>query len=406
MASQGGYVGTLPDLRGNYPQSLTGGVTITQTKNSITNITTYGALVLPFDIKKTLEEAKIQVDPKQSTKQQGKIKSALKKSGKNFSSAIKSSQNIKVLTDYMQDKRNANKFGAAAGIIGSKFSGIAVTQALMNGNVSSREALDYLFMGFAPAIGVQGSLMGYSGLNQIKDALFNGNIDVGAFISGLRRTIKGGVDLKDMLTRKNARVGADILEFDLTISHNETYSSETPDRRVQSGQSLNEFVHNMPETFDVQCALQEGKRYSKAEFRAILKQVRDRKDVVSLILGDEMFDNLILTDFSPSHDCTKSGMDFNLSFKKITWGEIDTTTEVIIQTKPEGLNEDSNSSSSSSSNTGKLSSGKVGKNDMPYTGNMDASLKDGLADSSYGKNTQGYAWTTTYWDMFHGRYDN
>lgn len=404
MASQQGYIGTLPSLKGAFPQTLSSGVTVTQTTNSITNITTYGALVLPFDIKKTLQEAKVQVDPKESTKQQGKLKSALKRGGKNFSAAVKSSQNIKVLTDYMQDKRNANKFGAVANVIGSKFSGIAVAQALMDGNVSSREALDYLFMGFAPAIGVQGSLMGYSGLNQIKDALFDGSIDVGAFVSGLRRTIKGGVDLKDMLTRKNARVGANILEFDLTISHNETYSSETPDRRVQSGQSLNEFVHNMPETFDVQCALQEGKRYSKAEFRAILKQVRDRKEVVSLILGDEMFDNLILTDFSPSHDCTKSGMDYNLSFKKVTWGKIDTTTEVIIQTKPEGLDSDINSDSSSK--TGKLNSGKVGKGDMPYTGNMDASLKDGLTDSSYGKNTQGYAWTTTYWDMFHGRYDN
>ena len=311
--------------------------------NYINNIKTYGALILPFDKEDAFQQNEVQADPEVVTEQQGAIISAIENGNQkgiieqaieDEVNASKSSitQKIKDLATYMNDNRD--KVSGLVNDIGSKFSGIAVTQALINGRVTSKEALDYLFMGFAPALGIQGSLMGYSGLSQMKDALFDGSINVGEFISGFTRTLKGAKDLADMLTKKNIQHSNNIIEFDLTISHNETYQSETPDRRVQSGQSLNEFVHNMPETISVNCALQEGKRYSKDEFRSILKYLRERKETVQLVLGDEIFDSLILTDFNPNHDCTKSGMDYTLSFKKITRSDIDTTTEVTIQKLP------------------------------------------------------------------------
>lgn len=382
--------------------------------NNRSDITTYGALLLPFDLDLTNEQAEPQFNPKDVTKQQGAIISALQNENQTselqqaiaeatdpeeqtelqnklntwqeLKSEIRQNQNVKVLTEYMQDKRNFEKFSSAASIIGSKFSGIAVTQAIINGNIKPKEVLDYLFMGFAPAIGIQGSLMGYSGLNQIKDALFNGNIDVGAFISGFRRVLQGATDLKDMLQKKNVQASSDILEFDLTISHNESYQSETPDRRVQSGQSLNEYIHNMPETISVSCALQEGKRYSKAEFRAILKYLRERKETVQLVLGDELFDSLVLTDFSPSHDCTKSGMDYTLSFKKITRSDIETNKEVTIQKMPTKLEADTSLGSSSS--IGKLAS-SLGTSGLPNvnTGVDFKGVADKLnSDVKYGVN--------------------
>ena len=334
------------------------------TSNSLrnsSNITTYGALILPFDREKAFEQAEVQADPEVVTEQQGAIISAIENGNQkgiveeaieNEVNAPKSSvtQKIKDLATYMNDNRD--KVAGIATTITSKFSGIAVAQALMTGKVTSREALDYLFMGFAPALGVQGSLMGYSGLNQMKEALFDGSINVGAFISGFTRTLKGGKDLADMLTKKQTEVASNVIEFDLTISHNENYQSETPDRRVQSGQSLNEFVHNMPETITVNCALQEGKRYSKDEFRAILKYLRERKETVQLVLGDELFDSLILTDFNPNHDCTRSGMDYSLSFKKITRSDIDTNTEVTIQKMP--IKDESSSSGSGLGSSSKL----------------------------------------------------
>jgi len=318
------------------------------------NIITYGALILPFDKDEAFKQAEVQADPEVVTEQSGAIisaiengsqKSIIEQAVENEVNGQKSSitQKIKDLATYMNDNRD--KVAGIATTISSKFSGIAVAQAVMDGKVSSKEALDYLFMGFAPALGVQGSLMGYSGLSQMKDALSNGSINVGEFISGFTRTLKGAKDLADMLTKKNTQKSANIIEFDLTISHNETYQSETPDRRVQSGQSLQEYVHNMPETFDVQCALQEGKRYSKTEFRAILTYTRDCKETVQLVLGDEVFDSLILTNFNPSNECTKSGMDYTLSFKKITRSDIQTNTEVTIQPMPKQLESDVNSSS-------------------------------------------------------------
>lgn len=349
----------------------------TELEKKINGITTYGALLLPFDKKKATQQAQTQTDPKEKTEQQGKILSALKIDNQtnvlqdeirkatdpnekeelqqklnnwtNFKSEISKNKNVKILAEYMQDKRNLDKLGSAFGVIGSKFSGIAVTQALIDGKVTSKEARDYFFMGFAPAIGVQGSLMGYSGLSQMKEALSDGSIDVGAFVSGFRTVLKGATDLKDMLTKKDVQANSDIIEIDLTISHSENYQSETPDRRVQSGQSLNEYVHNMPDTFDVQCALQDGKRYSKSEFRAILQYLRNRKETVQLVLGDEVFENLILTSFNPTNDCTKSGMDYNLSFKKITRSDVKTNTEVNIQTMPEQLVSDVSETNNSSS---------------------------------------------------------
>lgn len=331
--------------------------------NYINNIKTYGALILPFDKEDAFQQNEVQADPEVVTEQQGAIISAIENGNQkgiieqaieDEVNAPKSSitQKIKDLATYMNDNRD--KVSGLVNDIGSKFSGIAVTQALINGRVTSKEALDYLFMGFAPALGVQGSLMGYSGLNQMKDALFDGSINVGEFISGFTRTLKGAKDLADMLTKKNIQHSNNIIEFDLTISHNETYQSETPDRRVQSGQSLNEFVHNMPETISVNCALQEGKRYSKDEFRSILQYLRERKETVQLILGDELFDSLILTDFNPNHDCTKSGMDYTLSFKKITRSDIDTTTEVTIQKIP--IKDEKSSGSGTGSLSGSVSS--------------------------------------------------
>lgn len=358
-----------------------------QTANEIRSnngITTYGALLLPFDVTRNI----VVNNPKTTTSFKNKITSAFKNAPNEIKNAVQNpTQTFKKLAKYMTDNRDliADKFNT----IGQKFSGIAVAQTLIDGKVTSREAIDYLFMGFAPALGVQGSLMGYSGLNQMKEALFDGSINVGGFINGFSKTLKGAKDFADMITNKQARISANVIQFDLTISHSEQYQSETPDRRVQSGQSLNEFIHNMPETFDVQCALQEGKRYSKAEFRAILKYLRDRKDVVQLVLGDEIFDNLVLTNFAPNHDCTKSGMDYTLSFKKVYRSDIDTSKEVIVQTKPKPLEKDITKTT-----TGGLSS-NIKTTDLPSV----KSFKSDLQSLTPLSSSTGASHTSFFWKL-------
>lgn len=377
MASNQGYIGTLPSMaqlaagaRGASGFNLASQVKIANDSRQKMGIVTYGALILPFDVTRAV----VVNTPKQKMSLANKIKSAFKSAGQGIKNVVTNpTQTIDTLAKYMTDERSG------LGTITSKFSGIAVAQALMDGGVTTKEAADYLFMGFAPALGVQGSLMGYSGLNQMKDALISGNIDVGSFLNGFTRTLKGGIDLKDMLTNKQNRTSANVIQFDLTASHSESYQSETPDRRVQAGQSLNEFVHNMPETIEVQCALQEDKRYSKAEFRAILQYLRNRKDIVSLVLGDEFFDNLILTGFSPSHDCTRSGMDYSLSFKKVNLCDVDLKTEVTVQTTP-NLYQDGDKITNTTGGTGSLSNSKGGKVSTGLPTIKDVMAENGVTD--------------------------
>lgn len=361
--------------------TISGGVstsTSTITNASLkSQVTTYGALILPYDIKAELQKNKPQNNPKVTTSLMGNLKSAFNTSTTKdtLKSAIKNPhQTFKTLSKYMTDNRDRITSTAKnlANDITTKYSGIAVAQTLINGKVTTREALDYLFMGFAPALGVQGSLMGYSGIQQMKEALFDGSIDVGSFINGITKTIKGATDLKDMLLNKKGRIDSRIIEFDLTQSHSESYQAETPDRRVQSGVSLNEYIHNMPVTFNVQCALQDNKRYSKPEFRAIIEQTIKDKLVVALVLGDEMFEDLVITGFSPNNDCTRSGMTYELSFKKITFSEIDTETEVTLTDKPPTRQEETSTSTSAGGGSSRSSGlGGSAKIQLPNMSNVD-----------------------------------
>ena len=292
---------------------------------------TYGAIILPYTPKIFTPI----VDPKSKTSLMGKLKSGLKKAPSTIKNAIKNpSQTFKKMAKYVKDNRTEMINFATNLELTSKFSGIAVAQALVNGKVTSKEALDYLFMGFAPALGVTASAMGYSGIVQMKDALFNGSIDVGGLVSGFTKAQKSIVDLKDQLKGKTSQSKGNVIEFDLTISHSESYTSETPDRRVENGNTLSETVHNLPPTFDVSVALQDGKRYTHGEIRAIFTELREKKVPIKLALGDEIFEDLILTGFNPTNDCTKSGMDYNLSFKQITIGYVDLTQEIVIQELP------------------------------------------------------------------------
>ena len=301
---------------------------------------TYGALIIPYVPKKfaPLNDVKEQQNFK------GKLTSALQNAGNSIKNAITNpGQTITNACKYLKDNRP--EIMDKLGVIGSKFSGIAIAQALADGKISSKEALDYLCLGFAPALNQTGVALGYSGLQQIKDALSNGSINVGAFFNGLTKAQKGITDLKDTLMGKQTSTEGYVIEFDLTSSHDETYQAETPDRRVESGNTLSETVHNMPIIFNVQCAFQDEKRYSKSEFRAIFTELRDRKTLVQLVLGDEIFEDLILTKFEPNHDCTKSGFDYTLSFKQITIGSVDLTQEITIQPIPITMESSSISSS-------------------------------------------------------------
>ena len=92
--TQGYYIGSLTnDIMAS--TDTFGGADINNINDERLNktpisITTYGALILPYDIKLAKEENKPDTDPKDTTKKEGKIKSALKKASNATKNAISS----------------------------------------------------------------------------------------------------------------------------------------------------------------------------------------------------------------------------------------------------------------------------------------------------------------------------
>lgn len=283
---------------------------------------TYASIILPYNPKG--EDTKS--NPKEKQKLMGNIKSALKNAGASVKNAITNpGQTIKKLGKYMTDDSvDAMKKRADLGDkVMNKFSGIAVSQMLVNGNVSNKSALNYLFLGFAPAMDKQAIAMGYSGANQMKDAVTNGSINVGSFIKGFSNTLKAVVDLKNELKGKESLRQDNIIELDITLNHNEEYQSETPDRRVEAGINWSEVLNNLPETFSLDCGLQDGRRYSVTDFKSTLIHLRKRKIPFKMTVGGESLDNIILQNFRPAVLGARSGIDYTLDVKKVRIGSVE-----------------------------------------------------------------------------------
>lgn len=271
---------------------------------------TYASIILPYKLKKN----KVNADPKKKQSLMGKLKSAAH-SGKNF---IENSGAVfSVLGEYMQETEP----------IVSKFSGIAVAQMLSDGKVTNQEALDYLFLGFAPALDQQALAMGYSGVTQMKDAIANGKINVGSFVSGFSKTLKSATDYSNGIKNKMEQAKNNVIEIDITLNHNEQYQSESPDRRVENGISYQEVLHNMPETFSLECGFSELKHkkdgITASSFKEYLTQLRESKQVFSMEIGEKMYENLTLQNFSPSVTGARSGLDYTLELKKVYVGSVE-----------------------------------------------------------------------------------
>lgn len=289
---------------------------------------TYGFIELPPQLDKLVDE----IHSKSTQKLQVNFKDAWGKAGTFVKDSIKNpTQTLNNLGKFLNDQ-NVQAVGSTisntVNTVTSKYSGIAIAQLLIDGKITCKSAADYLFLGVAPALNQVGVALGYTSLNQMARALFDGSINVGQFVSGLSNACTSIYNIaKDNNIieeqNKNRRI-----YFDMTLSDSVNYQSETPDRRVEKGNDLTEFCHNLPPTFDVQAELQDGKRYSKEEFRTLLTTLRDKRVLVTLYLGDEHFDSLILQSFNPSgQGSQKGGYEYSLQFKQIDVGQVE---EIVI----------------------------------------------------------------------------
>jgi len=322
----------------------------------------YGFIELPFDIKELQKQQEIKVQSQSTTKFTDKLRNAWYTTQTAGQMALKNpSQTFQILGAYLNDpniKNVVSPISNTVNAVTTKFSGIAIAQLLVDGKITSKSALDYLFLGVAPALNQVGIALGYSGLNQLKNAMTNGTLNVGQFISGLSKVLKGIYDeakINGLINESNNNNNR--IYFDMTMSDNSNYQSETPDRRTENGNDLSEFCHNLPPTFDVQAELQDGKKYSKEEFRELFVNLRERRIPITLYLGEEHFNSLILQGFNPSgQGSQKSGFEYNLNFKQINAGSVEEIEIEAFATAPKLItNDDTSVSSGTKSIAGKKS---------------------------------------------------
>lgn len=274
---------------------------------------TYCALLIPNDIEK--KESKDGGFVQSLT---GKLMSGLDDGGLTLNNA----------TTLL--KNTASLVSEGVDVIGNKFSGIALAQLLVDGKITNETAYGYLTQGFPRALGLTSVTMGFQSVEQLKYSLRHG-INVQQFISSFQGIGSSLSDLMGLQDTRNNVDGFNIVEIDVVTNDSRSYQAETPDRRVESGQSYQEFIHNMPDILSLECYLENGRRYTNDEFEDILVNLRDSKTPIDIILGDTKKESYALTNFSPIREAM-DGYSYSLEFKKIQVGQIN-LVELNIPTK-------------------------------------------------------------------------
>lgn len=276
---------------------------------------TYCALLIPNDIEKS--ESK---DGGFIQSLTGKLMSGLDDGGLTLNNA----------TTLL--KNTASLVSEGVDVIGNKFSGIALAQLLKDGKITNDTAFNYLTQGFPRALGLTSVTMGFQSVEQLKTALKRkGGVNVQQFISSFQGIGSSLSNLLGLQDKRNDVDGFNVIEIDVVTNDSRSYQSETPDRRVESGQTYQEFIHNMPDMINLDCFLENGRRYTSDEFEDILVNLRDSKTPIDIILGDTKKESYALMNFNPIREAM-DGYGYSLEFKKIQVGQIN-LIELNIPTK-------------------------------------------------------------------------
>ena len=206
--------------------------------------------------------------------------------------------------------------------INSKFSVIAMTQLMKNGQISNEEALNYFCTGFANQLQMTAVSMGYQTVDACVSALKNGSINGTQFLSNIGK-YTSFLSREDEISNINRE---QVIIIDSVLSEQVGERQiETAERRVENGQTLTEFLHNMPETFSLNCAFYEGENYTWADFKGYIDYLIEKKIEITLQLGDDAYDHLVLTQFTPTRDMATTARTYDLNFKRISVGSVGTT---------------------------------------------------------------------------------
>lgn len=186
----------------------------------------------------------------------------------------------------------------------------ALNQFINTGKMTSQEALNNIeglckneFAAYANKQGIP--------LDSLISLLQTGGVDKDDFISQFEQDLQRFNEYNQATNNTKANTANGIL-IDFIFDDTRNYTSELPERRVQSGKSYTDFVNNRPLDISITGHVVDGRFRSLQEFESIINQIRFSKLPFKLLLGDDTFENCLFSDFIPVRN-TENG-DNSFSF--------------------------------------------------------------------------------------------
>ncbi len=236
--------------------------------------------------------------------------------------AYKNAKNTLQNFDIKQMAQNINLQNVSA--FTQKYGVAALTTIINQRPVTNQMMLDSLFNGIAPALGITAGQMGFNSIMDMKNAVMAGNINVANFMQGLSNGLSIVADTQNGQSEDYSKYGEEI-PIDLTQSFAENHTMETPDRRVQAGQTYNEYYHILPLLLEVNGLIKDNKNFTAHEFADRLTDLADSLKPFTFRAGNKVYENYVFTSFHPVRE-TENGITFDSEIKYIQSGDVEYTT--------------------------------------------------------------------------------
>lgn len=200
-----------------------------------------------------------------------------------------------------------------------KYATAALTHIINGEKITNQSMIDALFNGFAPALDMTAVQLNYNNILEMKTAITSGNINVTNFINGFSGNLKTIINNK----KQNLDYSylGDEITIDMIVDIDRQNIAETPDRRVQSGQVYNEYIHILPKVLSFTGKIKDGGKYTADEYEEILNEIFESKKPFTFRAGEKVFENYVFTSFIPANNFEQS-LNFSAELKKIDVGDI------------------------------------------------------------------------------------
>ena len=195
----------------------------------------------------------------------------------------------------------------------------ALTNIINGQPITNQTMMDSLFNGLAPALELTAFQTGFNSVMQMKNALCSGNVNIPQFLTGL----ENGLQLiQDTNNRIDYSKYGDEIVIDLTVEFAQNNITESADRRVESGQIFNEYVHNLPKMLAFRGIVKNNKTYTCDEFCELIDDVKLAQRPFNFRAGNKIYENYVFSRFDPVTQ-NINALEFEAEIKKFTTGTIE-----------------------------------------------------------------------------------